>query len=517
MNITQQATHDTLVAVPLSQILDNPYQHRGHYDPEHILKLAASIQSYKNELRATQGLQQVPMARLVFMDGRSGEIQVAPRSSYAGNRAAQTLADDPTARVQLLFGHSRLRAFELLCEGLRALLKHGGQSLGFNLKAVPQIETDYAALLTPDLDYALMPMMMSFATDQAMWSHAITENSQRKNVTPIDEAKSLQRAMDEFGFTTEQAAKPFGWARSTAANKLRLLELPDDVQKQLATGELTERHGRELLRVAADPARVRKLAKEAVDKQLPVRRLIESVNWEEKELQRQQDKERQWKLATDLLAQGWRTPADQPMPTDRVQTQTDWTTCHFDKHDKKDRLLVEQNGCGPHCECLVLVWTNHREEDRYRPDPETMPNICLACTNREAYRTQCAALGDIDATDRSAIRQAAAERERKIEELNSAACAVWQRWLRDQDKHALWNSLAFWRVAAEQYPYEITRIMTSASDLNTVCDRMLQAMYGNTIEWNAELSAGIHQVEKVTELINALEGRVSQETAATNE
>jgi hypothetical protein len=63
----------------------------------------------------------------------------------------------------------------------------------------------------------------------------------------------------------------------------------------------------------------------------------------------------------------------------------------------------------------------------------------------------------------------------------------------------------------------MTRIMTSASDLNTVCDQMLQAMYNETREWNAELSAGIHQVEKVTELINALEGRVSQETAATNE
>ena len=468
--------------------------------------MAASIQSYKNELRATQGLQQVPIARLIFLDGRSGEIKIASRAWYEGNRAAQTLADDPTAKVQLMFGHSRLRAFELLREGLRSLLKHGGMSLGFNLNTVPQIKTDYAALLAPDLDYATMPMLLSFADDPSMWSHAITENSQRKNVTPIDEAKSLQRAMEEFGFTTEQAAKPFGWARSTAANKLRLLELPDDVQKQLAAGDLTERHGRELLRVAADPERVRKLAKMAVDKALPVRRLGESVDWEEKELHRQQDKGRQLKRANELLAQGWRTPADQVMPPGRLLADDmGWQRHRFGKEDKHDQMLIEQNGCGPHCACFVLAWSDYPSADSYRLDPEAAPNICLACTDRDAYRSQCAALGDLAATNGEAIRQAAAERKQKIEALNNAACERWQRWVSDQDKHGLWNSLAFWREATNQYGIE--RLLKDATDLPMACDGLLDGMYRSTKEWNTEWGDFIHDMGKVNGLINRLGGK----------
>lgn len=509
----ETTTAGAIVAVPISQILDNPYQYRGQYDAEHILKLAASIRSYKTELRATQGLQQVPMARLVFLDGRSGEIKIASRSWYEGNRAAQTLAADPTAKVQLMFGHSRLRAFELLREGLRSLLKYGGMGLGFNLNVVPQIETDYAALLAPDLDYATMPMLLSFADDPSMWSHAITENSQRKNVTPIDEAKSLQRAMDEFGFTTEQAAKPFGWARSTAANKLRLLELPDDVQKQLAAGDLTERHGRELLRVAADPERVRKLAKMAVDKQLPVRRLQDSVDWEEKELHRQQDKVRQLKRANELLAQGWRTPADQIMPAGRLQADAGWETHRFGKEDKQDQVLVEQNGCGPHCQCFVLAWYDYPSADNYRIDPEAAPNICLSCTNRDAYRSQCAALGDN--TNAELIRQAADERKQKIETLNSAACERWQRWAREQDKHSLWNSLSFWREVMQHICYGTDRIFKEATDLPMVCDHLLNELYRSTQGWDRDLNSYIHDVDKVNALINRLSGRVSQETAAT--
>lgn len=509
---TETITAGAIVAVPVSQILDNPYQYRGHYDPEHILKLAVSIKSYKNELRTTQGLQQVPMARLVFQDSRSGAIKIASRSWYEGNRTVQTLADDPTAKVQLMFGHSRLRAFELLREGLRSLLKQGGIGLGFNLTTVPQIETDYAALLAPDLDYATMPMLLSFADDPSMWSHAITENSQRKNVTPIDEARILQRAMDEFGFTTEQAAKPFGWARSTAANKLRLLELPDDVQKQLAGGDLTERHGRELLRVAADPERVRRLAKMAVDKALPVRRLVESVDWEEKELHRQQDKERQLKLAGELLATGWRTPADQPMPADRLQL-TDWRAHRFEAGDKHDQVLIAQNGCGPHCVCFVLTWVEYGEKNSYRPDPETMPNICLACTNTEAYREQCIALGTIsNNVDDAAIREAAAERKRKIEDLNNAAHDRWQRWLRNQDRHALWNSLAFWQEAARCATHRMGDIFREAADLPAACESLFQAMYRDTREWDRALSEHIHSLDKVDQLIKRLGGCVSQET-----
>lgn len=508
-----EPTHNSpIIAVPLSQILDNPYQYRSHYDAEHILKLAASIKSYKNQLKVTQGLQQIPLARLVFLDSRSGETRMLERGHYAGDRPASLLTDNPGAKAQLLFGHSRMRAFELIREGLRSLLKYGGSSLGFDLNTVPYVELEntYAALWEPDLDYATMPLMLTFADDRSMWAHSVTENSQRKNVTPIDEAKSLQRAMEEFGLSTEAAAAPFGWARSTAANKLRLLELPSDVQKQIAGGELSERHGRELLRVAADPERVRKLAKMAVDKQLPVRRLGESVDWEERALKEAQEKARQLELTHTALAQGLKTPADQVMPPDRLRSEANWAWEWFDQEVDQDRILIEQNGCGPHCPCFCLSWKEYGVDRAYRPDPGQMPNVCFVCTDRDAYRAQRAALGS--ATDNEELLAAAAERKRQIDERNGAAWELWQRWLKEQDRQGLWNSMAFWREMTSSMLYNLGAIIKEADDVPVACDKLLHAIYADTRTYDRELGGYVHDRDVVSGLIKRLSRAVSRET-----
>lgn len=503
-------TADGIVAVPLSQIFDNPYQPRGNHDPEHILKLATSIKRLKRELPTTLGLQQIPLARLVFKE-RSGDVRIGARSWYEGGKANRTIMVDPDAAVQLMFGHSRLRAFMLLSDGLRYALKH--THFGINFRSVAEVETLYADLLQPDTDYATMPMMLGFALDHAMWQHAITENSQRKNITAIEEAQSIKRAMDEFGLSTEDAGKPFGYERSTTANKIRLLNLPADVQKAIAAGDLSERHGRELLRVAADPARVQKLATLAVQKGQPVRQLAESVKWEEDSLKREQERDRQFAAARELLADGWRTPADQPMPADRLCLKTDWGVYRFDSKDPKDRMLIEQNGCGPHCACFVLT---HYEgwglDTRYRPNPTTMPNICLACSDRDAYNAQCKALGEVadDGPEARAKREEEAKRKQQAAALNNEAHTLWQRWVAEQDKHALWSNIVFWQLCMAHSHWSVASIIEKAPDTPTACAKLLKLLYQSTRKVDETLREMTHTVSAVKKLIKALEGRQNE-------
>lgn len=192
---TEPTNNSPIIAVPLCQIADNPYQPRGSYDPEHILKLALSIKRLKTSLPATQGLQQIPLARLVLLQ-RDGSFDVARPNLYLNGRAGRALHEERNTMIQLMFGHSRLRAIMLLNDGLRYNLKHDPMCIRFS--SVPEVESAYAELLDPDSDYATMPVMLGFATDTEMWQHAITENSQRKNITPIEEALSLQRAIREL-------------------------------------------------------------------------------------------------------------------------------------------------------------------------------------------------------------------------------------------------------------------------------------------------------------------------------
>ncbi len=494
-----QETPSTIVAVPLVQILDNPYQPRGSYDPEHILKLAASIKSLKANLPATMGLQQVPLARLVLRQ-RDGELDVASRSLYERGRAQRAIHENSNAAVQLMFGHSRLRALMVLNDGLRYALKH--DHMGIKFGSVPEVETTYAELLDPDGDYATMPVVLGFALDHEMWTHAITENSQRKNITAIEEAQSLQRAIDDFGLTTEEAGKPFGYARSTAANKIRLLALPADVQKQIAGGELTERHGRALLKLAEDPERVRKAAMEAIKRGQNVKQLEESVDWEERALKGEKEKARQLVHVRVLLANGWQTPMGETLTADRVKDTHNWDYCTFHKDDAKDQILIEQGGCGAACECLILTYSDFRSEATYRPDPTNAAHVCLCCANRNHYLAKRTALGEVSDPVKVA---AEAERKRQIDAINNEAHDLWQRWVSNQDKCALWNSMAFWRVVVRVYGYGMDRVFEQSADLGEACKLMLEQMYRGTREHDSELSEYMHSVAAVKKLIKALD------------
>lgn len=76
---------------------------------------------------------------------------------------------------------------------------------------------------------------------------AIIENIQREDLNPVEQAKAFKMLMDEFSLTQEQVAKKVGKERSTVANFLRILKLPEEIQRDVESGRLTMGHARALL------------------------------------------------------------------------------------------------------------------------------------------------------------------------------------------------------------------------------------------------------------------------------
>lgn len=79
---------------------------------------------------------------------------------------------------------------------------------------------------------------------------AIVENIQRQNLNPIEEAKSYLKLTEEFDLDQEEIAQKMGKSRSVIANKIRILNLPLEIQKALAEGKITEGHAKSILAVS---------------------------------------------------------------------------------------------------------------------------------------------------------------------------------------------------------------------------------------------------------------------------
>lgn len=94
---------------------------------------------------------------------------------------------------------------------------------------------------------ATIPAIVRTTTLQEKLELALIENIQRQNLNPIECAFSYRRLMDEFNITQEEVSKKVGKSRSSIANTLRLLDLPDTIQRALIDGELSEGKARALL------------------------------------------------------------------------------------------------------------------------------------------------------------------------------------------------------------------------------------------------------------------------------
>lgn len=115
-----------------------------------------------------------------------------------------------------------------------------------------------------------IPVMIMTGDDLEVAKVALIENVQRKDLNPVEEAMAYRVLMDKFGLTQDQVATQAGKNRSTVANLLRLLELPDEVLAMLRDGSLSAGHARALLPLEDDEKEL-KLAQRIIEKELSVR------------------------------------------------------------------------------------------------------------------------------------------------------------------------------------------------------------------------------------------------------
>jgi ParB family chromosome partitioning protein len=91
---------------------------------------------------------------------------------------------------------------------------------------------------------------------------ALIENMAREDLNPVDEARACAALVEDLGLSKEELARRLGRSRSAISNLIRLLDLPDEALELLASGELSEGHGRALLMARGNDAR-RRLARDA--------------------------------------------------------------------------------------------------------------------------------------------------------------------------------------------------------------------------------------------------------------
>jgi ParB/RepB/Spo0J family partition protein len=212
-----------MILVPLDRIQMNPWQPRQGSDDAYIQELAASIRARAATKADTCGLLQLPAGRLVEADGSPTTDDY---SDISGDVSDIVYGDN--LFVQLAYGHSRFAAFCLLAQ--------------------------------QDAAFSRLPVELVVWNDEDMALTAWSENRDRKNLSAIEEAVAIDRYMRDFDRTQEQAAERLNLNRSTVANKVRLLRLPESVREQVRRGELSERQALALLPLVELPASLLKKA-----------------------------------------------------------------------------------------------------------------------------------------------------------------------------------------------------------------------------------------------------------------
>jgi ParB family chromosome partitioning protein len=120
------------------------------------------------------------------------------------------------------------------------------------------------------LGWKEIPAIIKEIDDRTVLTLALVENLQRTDLNPIEEGEGYHRLSHEFGLTQQQIAETVGKDRTTIANMLRLLQLPEAVRKLLQDGDLTMGHAKVLLGLD-DPETIATLAREIVKEGLTVR------------------------------------------------------------------------------------------------------------------------------------------------------------------------------------------------------------------------------------------------------
>lgn len=115
-----------------------------------------------------------------------------------------------------------------------------------------------------------IPAVVRNTADEVMLRDALLENLHRAELNPLEEASAYQQLLADFGITQEQLAERIGRSRPQIANTIRLLRLPEGIQRRVAAGVLSAGHARAILSVGEIPA-MERLADKIVNEDLSVR------------------------------------------------------------------------------------------------------------------------------------------------------------------------------------------------------------------------------------------------------
>lgn len=179
-----------IVEVSLDCIHPNPFQTRKVKNPEHVERLAASIEQI--------GLQEPPQARAMPLK---------------------------PGHYELVFGHTRFAAFQLLHR------RHPN-----------------------DPRFARMPLYKVRLSDRQMFEGGVTENIDRQDISCIERALALKTYIEKFNATQKDCGRLFGLSQGAVSNLLRLLRLPQPVVEIVQQGILPERSARMLVNLPPEDA-----------------------------------------------------------------------------------------------------------------------------------------------------------------------------------------------------------------------------------------------------------------------
>ena len=121
-----------------------------------------------------------------------------------------------------------------------------------------------------------IPAIIRNMDDKEASKVALLENLQRKDLTPIEEARTYQKILELDDMTQEELGKTMGKSQSAIANKMRLLSLPDEVQEALLYDKISERHARSLLNLDKPEEQISMLNK-IIDERMTVRDLDNEI------------------------------------------------------------------------------------------------------------------------------------------------------------------------------------------------------------------------------------------------
>jgi ParB family chromosome partitioning protein len=125
---------------------------------------------------------------------------------------------------------------------------------------------------------ATVPALVRETDDRDSLLLALVENVAREDLSPVDEARAYAALMDEFGLALGEVAEQVGRSKPTVSNRVRLLELPDDILGLVERGQLSEGHARAVLAVPDNEER-RRLARRIVRQGMSVRAAERAARW----------------------------------------------------------------------------------------------------------------------------------------------------------------------------------------------------------------------------------------------